>query len=247
MGSHAAGKLAIVRATMSPRLLLSVVLVANACTGKTPAPAADGGATNDGKAEKPKAAVDPKLLDPDAANAQAPATYRVKFDTTKGPFTIEVTREWAPLGADRFYNLVKLGFFDDVAFFRAIQGFMVQFGLHGQPEVTRAWKAADLRDDPRTQRNAKGTISFANRGPNTRSTQVFINFNDNAPLDSMGFAPFGRVVEGMDIVESLHTGYGEGAPQGAGPDQMQIEREGNDYLRRRFPKLDWIKTAVVEK
>lgn len=234
---------------MTARLLLSVVLVATACTGKTQegAPAADAGATAEGKAAGPKTAIDPKLLDPDAAKAQAPATYRVKFDTTKGPFTIEVVREWAPLGADRFYNLVELGFFDDIAFFRAIDGFMVQFGLHGQPEVTRAWKAADLRDDPRTQPNKKGTISFANRGPNTRSTQVFINFNDNVPLDSMGFAPFGRVVEGMDVVESLHTGYGEGAPQGAGPDQMQIEREGNAYLRRRFPKLDWIKTAVVEK
>lgn len=233
----------MLRAAMASRTLL--LLLALAGCGARPTDPAAAGDEPAGATTKPRPPADPKLLDPDKANARAPDIYRVKFDTTKGDFVIEVVRAWAPIGADRFYNLVQLGFFDDVAFFRAIEGFMVQFGLHGHPDVSKAWRSAQLADDPRKQPNAKGTISFANKGKNTRTTQVFINYNDNAPLDEMGFAPFGRVVEGMEVVMSLHTGYGEGAPRGPGPDQVEIERQGNDYLRRRYPNLDWIEHATI--
>ena len=188
----------------------------------------------------------PVLLDPALATEQAPATYRVRFETTKGPFVIEVNRAWSPKGADRFYNLVKAGFYDDTAFFRAIEGFMVQFGIHGDPAVSAKWRGAQIEDDPKGQQsNARGTISFATGGPNTRTTQVFINFRDNAQLDRMGFTPFGKVVEGMDVVDSLYKGYGEGAPGGRGPAQGRIQFEGNTYLKKEFPELDWIKTAKI--
>ncbi len=196
--------------------------------------------TGDGGAVANKA-----LLDPEGANATAPAMYRVKLETTKGAVVVEVHRDWAPRGADRFYNLVKLGYFDDIAFFRAVDNFMVQFGIHGNPAVARAWKGSPIADDPRTQANKRGTISFANSGPDTRTTQVFINYRAHPQLDTMGFTPFGEIVEGMDVVDSLYTGYGEGAPQGTGPDQVKIQREGNAYLRREFPKLDYIQTATL--
>lgn len=189
--------------------------------------------------------IDPALLDPFAATEQAPATFQVKFETTKGDFVVEVTRAWAPLGADRFYNLVKLGYFEDIAFFRVLDGFMAQFGLHGTPKVTSAWKTAPIKDDPVTQANKRGTLSFATSGPNTRTTQLFINYGDNVPLDRMGFSPFGKVIEGMEVVDSLHKGYGEGAPKGSGPDQGKIEREGNAYLKARFPELDYIERATL--
>jgi peptidyl-prolyl cis-trans isomerase A (cyclophilin A) len=225
-------------------LLFSTVLAA--CSSSSAPPPAKGDA---GDAKSPAKAAEadiaPALLDPSAATAEAPASYKVELATTKGKVVIEVHRDWAPKGADRFYNLVKVGYFDGVAFFRAVEGFMVQFGMHGQPKVTKAWKPAKIEDDPRKQSNRKGTISFANSGPNTRTTQVFINYNDNTPLDNMGFAPFGEVVEGMDIVESLHKGYGDGPPGGSGPDQRQIERSGNEYLKRDYPKLDYIETARV--
>lgn len=176
---------------------------------------------------------------------QAPDVYQAKFETSKGDFVIEVHREWAPRGADRFYNLVKYGFFDDVRFFRAIEGFMVQFGIHGDPQVMDKWRDANIQDDPVVQSNKRGFITFATSGPDSRSTQVFINFADNSNLDSMGFAPFGKVIEGMDVVDSLHTGYGEGAPQGRGPDQGRIQYEGNEYLKRDFPKLDYVKKATI--
>lgn len=188
------------------------------------------------------------LKNPAALTETAPATYKVKFDTSVGAFVVEVQREWAPIGADRFYNLVKAGFFNDCRFFRVIQGFMVQFGIHGDPGVMAAWRGARIGIDPVKQSNKRGYITYAMGGtPDTRTTQVFINFADNASLDGMGFAPFGRVVSGMDIVDKIHSGYGEGAPRGQGPEQGRIQMEGNAYLTKSFPKLDYIKTATIEK
>jgi peptidyl-prolyl cis-trans isomerase A (cyclophilin A) len=177
---------------------------------------------------------------------QAPAQYHVRFETTRGPVVIEVVREWAPLGADRFYNLVKSGYFDNVAFFRVIPGFVVQFGINGDPAVNDKWKHANLQDDPVTQSNKGGTLTFATSGPNTRTTQMFINLTNNARLDKMGFAPIGRVVEGMDNIKKLYSGYGEGAPSGRGPSQDRIYSQGNAYLKESFPKLDYITSAKVE-
>lgn len=189
---------------------------------------------------------DSKLFDPSLAKEKAPAKFNVKFKTTKGDFEIEVTREWAPNGADRFYNLVKIGYFKDVAFFRNIDGFMVQFGIHGDPAVNAKWRTANIQDDPVKQSNKPGYLTYAQSGaPNSRSTQYFINFGDNSNLDGMRFAPFGRVVEGMDVVKSLYNGYGEGAPRGFGPDQGRVQFEGNAYLKKDFPKLDYIKSASI--
>lgn len=185
------------------------------------------------------------LRDPSLATAEAPEEYRVRFETTKGGFTVEVNRAWAPNGADRFYNLVKMGFFDDVGFFRVVEGFMVQFGIHGDPEISSLWMNTTIPDDEVTQSNERGTLTFATRGPNTRTTQIFINFTDNAFLDGQGFSPFGRVVEGMDVVDNLYAGYGEGAPRGRGPDQGRIQNEGNEYLRSEFENLDFTTRAFV--
>jgi len=185
------------------------------------------------------------LLDPSKLNEKAPDTFRARFETTKGDFVIEVHREWAPHGADRFYNLVKNGFYDDVAFFRAIENFMVQFGIHGDPQVAAKWRNATIPDDEVKQSNTRGMVSFATSGPNSRTTQIFINYRDNSSLDRMGFSPFGRVVEGMDVVDSLHKGYGEGAPRGRGPSQALIQQRGNAYLRSDFPELDWVKKATI--
>lgn len=198
---------------------------------------------------EPKAAAGsphPGLLDPTQANEQAPAQYKVKFETTKGTVVIEVNRDWAPNGADRFYNLVKVGFFEHVAFFRAMKGFMVQFGMSGTPAVQKAWNEHPLPDDPVKESNKPGYVTFAKKNnPNSRTTQVFINYRDNSNLDGMGFAPIGKVVEGMDVVNSFYTDYGEGAPRGKGPNQMLIERQGNSYLEKDFPKLDWLEKASI--
>ena len=187
------------------------------------------------------------LRNPSALSEQAPATYKADFDTSKGRFTIQVTRAWAPVGADRFYNLVKNGFFDEARFFRVIDNFMVQFGIHGNPTIAKAWTSARLQDDPVKQSNRRGFVSFATAGPNTRTTQVFINFRDNTNLDKMGFAPFGEVVAGMDVVDRLYSGYGEGAPSGKGPDQGRVQAEGNAYLNKEFPRLDFVKAATIGK
>lgn len=187
-----------------------------------------------------------KLMNPTSMNEKAPDVYQARFETSKGSFVIEVKREWAPLGADRFYNLVKGGFYDDCRFFRNISGFMVQFGINGDPKVSAVWRGARIKDDPVKQSNKRGYISFAMAGPDTRTTQVFINFSDrNAQLDGMGFSPFGRVTKGMNVVDSLYNGYGEGAPRGNGPDQGRIQTDGNTYLDRNFPKLDYVKSAVI--
>ena len=187
------------------------------------------------------------LGNPAALNEQAPAVYKVNVDTSRGRFVLEVHRDWAPIGADRFYNLVKNGFYDNARFFRVISGFMVQFGINGDPKVSAVWHDANIKDDPVRQGNQRGFISFATAGPNTRTTQVFINFVDNRSLDRMGFAPFGRVVSGMDAVDALYSGYGEGAPSGNGPDQQRIQNQGNAYLSQNFAKLDYIKKAAIAK
>jgi len=185
------------------------------------------------------------LLKPASLKAKAPATYRAKFVTTQGDFVIEVTRAWAPHGADRFYNLVKNGFYNGASFFRVLPGFIVQFGISANPSVSAAWHSAVIPDDPVRQSNLPGTVTFATAGPNTRTTQVFINLGGNKGLDSQGFAPFGKVVEGMDVVQKFYSGYGEGAPMGNGPDQQRIEKEGRAYLTAGFPKLDSIKSASI--
>jgi peptidyl-prolyl cis-trans isomerase A (cyclophilin A) len=177
---------------------------------------------------------------------KAPAVFQVRFTTTKGIFVVEVTREWAPLGADRFYNLVKNGYYDNCRFFRVIAGFMAQFGIHGDPKISAVWEGASIKDDPVRQSNLRGFVSFATAGPNTRTTQLFINYADrNSRLDSMGFSPFGKVVKGLEIVDSLYSDYGEGAPRGGGPDQGMIRKQGNGYLEKGFAKLDYIKSAVI--
>lgn len=171
---------------------------------------------------------------------KAPATYRVKFETTKGPFVVEVHRDWAPIGADRFYTLVRKKFFDNSSFFRVMPAFVVQFGIAADPNVTAAWKGSDLEDDPVKHSNQTGALTFATAGPNTRTTQLFINTADNPKLDQQGFAPFGGVISGMNVINEIYDGYRQE------PDQTRIEREGNAYLQKEFPKLDYIKTASVE-
>jgi peptidyl-prolyl cis-trans isomerase A (cyclophilin A) len=171
--------------------------------------------------------------------------YKAKFETSKGEFVVEVHEDWAPLGAGRFRSLVEAGYFDDAKFFRVLPGFVVQFGLPADPKAAPKVDTGNLPDDPVTQSNQKGTITFATAGPNTRTTQVFINYGDNKRLDGMGFAPFGKVVEGMDVVESLYSGYGEGAPYGSGPDQGRIRSLGNAYLDPQFPRLDCINKASI--
>jgi peptidyl-prolyl cis-trans isomerase A (cyclophilin A) len=194
-----------------------------------------------------QAAARKALMNPAALKAQAPADYKVKFDTSVGVFVVQVTRAWAPHGADRFFNLVKNGFYNDARFFRAIPNFMVQFGINGDPAISAVWRNAQIPVDPVKQSNKRGYITYAmGASPSTRTTQVFINFRDNSNLDSMGFAPFGQVVEGMDVVDKISTVYGEGAPRGKGPDQGRVQSEGNAYLIKSFPKLDYIKTATVE-
>ena len=188
---------------------------------------------------------DPALLHPESLNAKAPDVYDVKFTTTKGDFVVRVTRAWAPTGADRFYNLVTHHFYDDASFFRVLSGFVVQFGLSANPEVSRVWQSANIKDDRVSQSNRPGTITFATAGPNTRTTQVFINLGNNASLDAMGFAPFGTVTSGMDVVKNLYSKYGEGAPNGNGPNQGLIGQQGKAYLDKSFPNLDSIKSATV--
>lgn len=179
------------------------------------------------------------LTNPASLRAVAPATFKAEFDTTKGNFVVEVHKDWAPQGADRFYNLVKGGYFTNAAFFRVVPNFMVQFGLNASPAVNAAWRSANLRDDPVKQSNKRGYITFATAGPNTRTTQLFINFKDNGFLDSQGFAPFGEVVEGMEVVDKINSQYGET------PDQGRITAEGDAYISKSFPNIDKIKSARI--
>lgn len=182
---------------------------------------------------------------PNAAASPAPSVFYVRFETSKGPFLVEARRDWAPHGVDRFYHLVQSEYFDDGRFFRVISSFMAQFGMHGEPKVHAAWDKLPILDDSVVESNRRGYVSFAMAGPNTRTTQLFINTVNNRPLDEMGFAPIGRVVEGMSVVDSLFADYGDAPPGGQGPDQGRITAEGNAYLERAFPKLDFIRTARV--
>ncbi len=189
--------------------------------------------------------LDPALLDPRLATGEAPERFRVKFETTCGDFVVEVERAWAPHGADRFWNLARIGFFDGASFFRVIEQY-AQFGLSGESRVNGAWSGATIKDDPPKESNRKGTISFAKTAaPDSRTTQVFINRTDNTGLDRQGFVPFGRVVEGMEAVEKLYAGYGDMAPFGKGPDPRAIQALGDGYLKREFPRLDAISRAAI--
>jgi peptidyl-prolyl cis-trans isomerase A (cyclophilin A) len=228
---------------MIKTILVTLVAGVN-LLAQTPAPAKKSATTT---TRKPAAATSPRsLLHPELLKAKAPEVYKVTFTTTKGDFVIEVHRDWAPNGADRFYNLVKNGFFTDASFFRAISGFMVQFGISPNPAISNAWKTANLQDDPVKESNKRGYLTFAMTSmPNSRTTQMFINLADNPRLDASGFAPIGMVIEGIDVVDKLYTGYGEGAPQGAGPDQQQITEHGKPYLDKSFPQLDSIKFAKI--
>ncbi len=187
------------------------------------------------------------LSDPARLNEQAPGVYKAKFDTSQGVFVVEVHRDWAPNGADRFYNLVKNGFYDDARFFRVIEDFMVQFGINGDPKISAVWRDANIKDDSVMESNLRGYVTFATAGPDTRTTQVFINYGDNAGLDGQGFAPFGKVVSGLEVVDHLYKAYGEGAPNGNGPNQGLLQSQGNAYLKKNFPQLDYIKKATVEE
>lgn len=186
-----------------------------------------------------------KLLTPNELKEKAPDHFKVKFNTTKGSFVVEVKREWAPNGVDRFYNLVKNGFYNNTAFFRVIKDFVAQFGINGNPEISKIWMNETIIDDPVKLSNKRGTLTFATRGPNTRTTQLFINYKDNSRLDSMGFSPIGIIIEGMETIDNLYSEYGEGEPYGNGPSQTKIYHEGNDYLKKNFPKLDYIISAEI--
>ncbi len=183
------------------------------------------------------------LKNPASLKQQAPPVYKARFDTSAGSFVVEVHRDWAPIGADRFYNLVKNGFYDNCRFFRVVSNFMVQFGINGDPAIQRPWRDATMQDDPVKQSNKRGYITFAKTGaPNSRTTQVFINFADNTFLDNQGFAPFGRVTSGMDVVDKLYSAYGEKPSEAQGT----IQTQGNAFLEKNFPKLDYIKKATIE-
>lgn len=188
--------------------------------------------------------VDPVLLKPSAATEAAPEKFRVKVETTKGDFVIDVTRAWAPHGADRFYNLVKIGFFNDIAIFRAIDGFMFQFGIHGNPRVSSLWSSATIKDDPPKTgvSNTFGTVSFAKTGaPNSRSSQIFINLADNAELDGMGFRPFGVVTGEIGVISKINTEYGENDAEV----QPYMSAQGNKYIKNKFPNVDYIKSMTL--
>jgi peptidyl-prolyl cis-trans isomerase A (cyclophilin A) len=228
---------------MSHRTLATLLSLALVGSLGWSAPAKKATKKNTGR---PAASFDHALLKPGTLKARAPESYQAKFVTTKGDFTVKVTRAWAPLGADRFYNLVKNHFYDGTAFFRVLPGFIVQWGISPYPADAKVWTGAKIKDDPTRESNHTGRITFATGGPNTRTTQVFINFADNPRLDAMGFTPFGEVdAEGMKVLEALYSEYGEGAPRGKGPDQGRMEKEGAAYLEKDFPRLDKIKSATI--
>ncbi|MBO85903.1 MAG: peptidylprolyl isomerase [Deltaproteobacteria bacterium] len=249
---------------MRRRLLSALVVLGTvACEGEGPkeapqktekdaAPPAKAPSKGPAKAEGPTpfplpADAHPAWTDPSQATEEAPASFTCQFDTTQGTFDIEVTREWAPNGADRFYNLCKVGYWDGARFFRNIEGFMVQFGMSAYPDATKAWKTATIKDDPVTQTNAPLMVTFAKTGrPDSRSTQVFINHGNNKNLDAMGFSPFGKIGSGADVVGKLYSGYGEGAPRGKGPRQDLLGSYGETYLADQFDKLDKINKTTVK-
>ncbi len=221
------------------RVLLPILIGAATLLAQTP-PATKA------PVKSPAASPSPRLLNPALAKAKAPDLFRVKFTTTKGDFVVEVDRNAAPLGADRFYNLVRIGFFTNVSFYRVVPGALIQFGASPSPAVAKAWSVASIHDDPVSLHNVAGAITFAKGGPNSRTTQLFINLQDNTQYDGMGFAPIGKITEGMDVVKSLYSGYGDMAEMGGrGPSQTQLSNEGKPYLDKSFPLLDSIKSATV--
>ena len=186
------------------------------------------------------------LLQPSRFAATAPERFRVRFETSEGEFVVAARRDWAPLGVDRFYNLVRGGFFDDSRVYRAVDGFVAQFGLNGDPYVNQAWKTEFLVDDPVTQTNRRGTVTFAKGGRHSRTTEIFVNLRDNPQLDENGFAPIGEVVEGLEVADAFYTAYGDGPPRGEGPYQAMVEARGNAYLDADFPELTRIERATLE-
>jgi len=215
----------------TPRaILLALILASPVTCGGEPAPPSQP---------------DNPLLYPGRLDETAPLSYRVRFETTAGDFVVEVYRNWAPLGADRFYNLASNGYYDDTRIYRVVEGFMAQWGIHGDPLVDYQWRDEFLVDDPVARSNERGTIAFAKAGPNSRTTEVFVNYTDNPGLDAQRFAPFGRVVEGMEVVDSFHAGYGDGPPRGEGPYAAQAQAQGNAYFDAEFPELDRIIRATV--
>jgi peptidyl-prolyl cis-trans isomerase A (cyclophilin A) len=241
------------RSSLLASALVSLAgLVALPACGKSEAPAPEGPGQRPAAAEAPAAAPaggrdgNAPIYHPEKATEKAPETFKAKFSTTKGDFVVEVTRAWAPNGADRFYNLVKLGWYDGARFYRAVEGFMVQFGINPDPSANGAWARASIPDDPVVKSNTRSYVTFAMAGPNSRSDQIFINYVDrNKRLDAMGFAPFGQVVEGMEVVDSLYKGYGETGSRGKGPDPSRAAREGEAYLAKEFPQLDKITSAKI--
>ncbi len=235
-----------------------VLAVASACGGDGRAAPSDrsagdragaGGAAAAAAEEGRPSGQESPLRSPEseAMNARAPDVFRAVLHTTEGPVTVEVRRDWAPRGADRFYNLARHGFFEDARFFRVIEGFVAQFGLSGRPELDRLWRRHPIPDDSVRRSNERGTLTFASAGEDTRTTQLFVNLADNERLDGMGFAPIGRVVDGMAAVDSLYAGYGDGPPRGNGPSQQEILERGNEYLEAEFPELDRIESVEVRE
>ena len=229
--------------TTSPRLLTIALILSAAACDKAPAPADKAAAPPAGAAATPAAPPSDALLHPVAAKfmASGPDSFAVHFVTSRGAFDLTIHRDWSPKGTDRLYYLFSNNYYDGIRFFRVMKGFMAQFGMAGDTGVERAWKDLDLSDEPVKHSNKRGTLTFADAGPNTRSTQLFINFGDNGQLDQGGFTPVGAVTNGMGVVDSLYTGYGES------PDQGKITSEGNAYLAREFPRLDYIITAHVSQ
>lgn len=219
------------------QILLLLAFTLAACSGDRSGKAVSG---------PPTGRVALLLPGKDTSSIKAPPVFKARFETSKGTFVMEVHRDWAPLGADRFYYLVKNGFYDDTRFFRVVPNFMVQFGLSGDPKLSGVWRDQYIYDDSVKQSNKRGFVTYAKGGDNTRTTQIFINFKDNGPsLDRQGFAPFGQVIEGMEIVDQLYQGYGDSKPSGSGPEQTRIRAEGNAYLDREFSKLDKVVKATV--
>jgi peptidyl-prolyl cis-trans isomerase A (cyclophilin A) len=227
---------------MSFAIVSTLLAVASSAVAQEESAKTDPVAEKQAQVERPA----PNMLEnPDLATERAPQKFRVQFVTTQGKFVVEVHRAWSPNGADRFYNLVQLGHYENIAFFRVIEGFMVQFGIHGTPAISRVWLRATIEDDPVVESNLRGTLSFAKtKQPNSRTTQVFINLADNGRLDDKGFSPFARVIEGMDVVDKLYK-TGEGRPRGPGPNQKRIKAKGNVYLEMNYPQLDYITGAMI--
>lgn len=223
-----------------PFLAVAAAFILAACDKKTEGTVPAAPVTAAAPADiMPAAAANPALLSPEKANEKAPEVFKVKFTTTKGDMLVEVHRAWSPLGADRIYNLVKIGYFDGNAFFRVMTGFMGQVGIHGDTAVSAKWRDARIQDDPIGQQSNKpGTVTFATCGPNCRSTQIFFNIGDNAGLDGQGFTPFGKIIEGAQVPATLNAEYGA-----SGVDQGNFQYQGNSYLKANFPNLDYIKTA----